>query len=493
MRSLLLAVFCCAALVGQGEQTVVQGTVVDTFTGAPLAGVHIAPYDARTLIAITDASGFFRLQGVTGDLRVARSGYVGVSVAAVQGRDLAIRLSPEAVISGTVTDEDGFPAAGGQVQALRYQFLIGGQSLRPVGWGNVNDLGQYRIAGLFAGRYYLRVVNSSAMKWDSRYVSQYFGGGLQPNDEHMVELKAGERREQTDIHLVKFEGVTVAGRVETSPGSSPAWARLQGNGEFAGFATSHQPDGTFVIRHVNPGSYTLVAQSGVMIKAGDLIAQMPLEVGSSDLRDLVLTPHAAQAVDVAGTLTVEGGGNPGPTLIRLQARFGGGFSAHSDADGSFVLKGVVPGHYGVSVAWDYFSATEPRPGVAPIPTSVRWNDKEALTQGFDIDGPAAGPLRITLGKPIQILGKIVDASGQPVAGAAILFVPLAPARMRDATSDANGAFEAALLAGDYRVYVPPDQSEALDLDFVKAHENDFPVVHVVAGENPPLMLRQPAQ
>jgi hypothetical protein len=97
-------------------------------------------------------------------------------------------------------------------------------------------------------------------------------------------------------------------------------------------------------------------------------------------------------------------------------------------------------------------------------------------------------MRITVGKPTTISGKIVDAAGQPVADQTIYF--LSPAGTGGTTSDAEGAFKAYLrTAGEYHVYAAPDQTSLTDPDYLKEHEADFPVVRVVAGENPPILLR----
>ena len=53
--------------------------------------------------------------------------------------------------------------------------------------------------------------------WDRRYAAQYLGGTVDPNDEHAVDLKVGDIHNNTDVHLVKIEGVTVSGRVEAGP------------------------------------------------------------------------------------------------------------------------------------------------------------------------------------------------------------------------------------------------------------------------------------
>jgi hypothetical protein len=211
-----------------------------------------------------------------------------------------------------------------------------------------------------------------------------------------------------------------------------------------------------------------------------------------DLRDLVLTLHEVQAVDVPGTVVVDGGGTPGRMSISLRATSGPGVTARSEEDGSFVLKGLLPGHYDMQVIPDFlFSAGTS--GLAAqmrsmVATSARLGEKEVLQKGLDVDSQPVGPMKITMGKPITISGKIVDAAGQPVAGQIVFF--LSAAATSGTISDAEGTFHAfPRAAGEYHVYALPDQNSVTDPDYLKEHEKDFPVVRVVAGENPPILLR----
>ena len=497
MTSLLLIALFQAMPAGQ----TVQGAVVDANTGAPLAGAYVSVYGVQLLITRTNAGGLFRLEGANGPVQVSRAGYLAASnVPPRQGKDLTIRLTSEAVISGKVEDEDGFPVAGAQLQLLQYREINGERRLASqVRWGRSNDLGEYRIGGVAAGRYYFRVSNGNASNWDSRYVGQFFGGTAQLSDEHMLEVKAGEHRDATDIHLLKFEGVTLSGRLEgysrsTSEQHMPSiLVRSEDGLPDSFFPSIVQPDGTFLVRHVTPGRYTLVMQSGNgNLQAGDMLAKLPVEVGSMDLRDLVLTLQVAQAVDVPGTVVVEGGGTPARMLISLRRTTGSGISAHSEEDGSFVLKGLLPGHYDVQVIPDFLSAAAAGVAVQQLSlqtTSARLGEKEILQKGFDVDSQPVGPMKITLGKPITISGKIVDAAGQPVASQMIYF--LSPTGNTGGTmSNADGAFKAYLrTAGEYHVYAWADQTSLADPDYLKEHESDFPVVRVVAGENPPIVLR----
>ena len=493
-------ILCATALAAQ----TVQGIVVDAVTGAPLPGTYVSIYSTKQTVTRTDSAGFFRLDRVALPLQANRYGYLPASnVDPGQGQDLTIRLTPEAVISGKVEDEDGFPVEGAQVEAMRFLQVDGARVLRVLQRGKSNDLGEYRIGGVGPGSYYLRVTVNNLRNWDKRYVDQYIGGDIQPNDERKIDMKTGEHRTGTDITLRKHEGVTVSGRVELSPG--PSGSRLsvvlQGQGEGtlpSRLYAVQSPDGSFSIPHVPPGRYKLVAQSGGgRPQAGDLLAEVPLEVGSADLRNLAIRPHAVEAVDVPGIFVVDGGGTPMPMLIGLHGPAGTLPTVHSEPDGSFVLKGLFPGHYSLRLNPDQSAArlSSAAPAQdAMFPLAARLGDAEILQQGFDIDGPPPSPIRITLGKLIDVKGKLLDAAGLPVPGAAIAFISGTGQTNGGARSDMEGNFRGFVRrAGDYHVYIDEDGNSLTNPDYLQEHEKDFPVVHLVSGENPPLVLRLPAK
>jgi hypothetical protein len=64
-----------------------------------------------------------------------------------------IKLTPQAVVTGRVTDESGDPVPGAQVIALSSIVISGKRTVQPAQSTATNDLGEYRLAGLRAGRF----------------------------------------------------------------------------------------------------------------------------------------------------------------------------------------------------------------------------------------------------------------------------------------------------------------------------------------------------
>lgn len=172
------ATFCLAAavcLAQNPEPASVEGRVLRGATGAglPKASVTLRPAEGRSgaVSAGADETGRFEFTGVApgryrliasrngyrtteyGQRGNSRSGTVLVLAPGQRLRDIRITLSPGAVIAGRVLNEDSEGIAYVRVQALRMGYLDGRPQLVPADAAATNDLGEYRIFGLPAGRY----------------------------------------------------------------------------------------------------------------------------------------------------------------------------------------------------------------------------------------------------------------------------------------------------------------------------------------------------
>ena len=68
------------------------------------------------------------------------------------------KLTPHGVVSGKITDEDGDPMEGVQVQIMRIAYNQGKKQLQMNGGEQTNDLGEYRMSGITPGKYYLAAI-----------------------------------------------------------------------------------------------------------------------------------------------------------------------------------------------------------------------------------------------------------------------------------------------------------------------------------------------
>jgi protocatechuate 3,4-dioxygenase beta subunit len=511
----MLLIFAAGALTAQ----TVEGFVFDALTHAPVTGALVSVNThSQPAVFRTDAGGHFSVpassNGFSASIEFTRAGYLHAH-RAVRGKSgetvpgLRIDLVPTAVIKGKLVDEDGFPVEGAQVSALRYQMFNGERKLQPA-WSSStqsDDLGEFRIFSLPAGRYCIRASAGDLANWDRRYVPQYVPGVLEPTDDSWIEVKAGEERGGVNLRFTKHEGVTVEGRLAMPTGVAPGRMQVSlRQDQFAstGYSGASQVDGgTFRITHVPPGTYKLQAHSfSFPPKAGDFMAEQQLQVGGGDVRDVVLAVHEVQPVDVSGTVVLEGGGAPGTMMITLFSPTGPSVTVRSNEEGAFNLNGLLPGHYSLLVMADYAQAATPgNPrGVNPYPVSAILDEKEVLQVGFDLGGTPPGPLRITLSTRMYfVTGKLLDQAGNPVSGAVVALDSGRPNVQSWNTTNGDGTFRLGLTSvGDFHVYVVVDQGGSQtdllrDPDFLKAHEHDFAPVHIVEGRNAPLVLRLPAR
>src|SRR5260370_22900450 len=123
--------------------------------------------------ALTGADGAFHMDNIApGRYRLfaERTGYLEVDKhrprsdgrlltlkAGQELKDVLIRLQAAAVIEGRVTQEDGDPLPDAQLAELRQTFALGRRHWEQAGGERTNDLGEYRIANLPAGSYYISV------------------------------------------------------------------------------------------------------------------------------------------------------------------------------------------------------------------------------------------------------------------------------------------------------------------------------------------------
>jgi hypothetical protein len=423
---------------------------------------------------------------------------------------LRIDLVPTAVITGKLVDEDGFPVEGAQVSALRYQIMFNGERKLQPAWSSPaqsDDFGEFRIFSLPAGRYCIRASSGDLNNWDRRYVPECVPGVLEPTDDCWIEVKTGEERGGVNLRFTKHQGVTVEGRLAMPTGVAPGRMLVslrQDQFAMTGHSDALQVDGgTFRLTHVPPGTYKLRALSaGFPPKAGDFMAEQEVQVGSSDVRDVVLAVREVKPVDVSGTVVLEDGGVPRTMMITLFPPTGVSVTVRSDEQGAFNLNGLLPGHYGLVVMADYAQAATPgrSRGANPFPVSAILGEKEVLPAGFDLDGTSPGPLRITLTTRIyMVTGKLLDQAGNPVSGAIVALDSGQPKGQSWIATDGNGAFRLGLTSvGDFHIYVVADQGSSetdllRDPNYLKAHEQDFAPVHIMEDRNAPLVLRLPAR
>src|SRR5438876_4382254 len=225
---LLPALLCDAQPAAESkpeDRCAIEGQVLNATTGEPVRKVNLtlmradAQGPSTTFGTSTDASGKFAMKDLEPGryrLMAQRAGFVsgqygsrgptqpGTEITLARGQaltDLKLRLTPHAVITGRVVDEEREPISNVQVMAMRYRYdPRGGKQLTPMGSASTNDLGEYRIFGVAPGRYILSAnsrgmmmrdqsVDRSAIPHpDEDYVTAYYPGAIDPASAAPVEV-----------------------------------------------------------------------------------------------------------------------------------------------------------------------------------------------------------------------------------------------------------------------------------------------------------------
>ncbi len=491
--------------------------------------------------AVSGMDGAFRIENILPGryrLFVERTGLLdtdkshqrseGRVLALAAGQELKnvnVRLQAAAVLRGRVTDEDGDPLANAEVTVLRQTFVSGHRHWEQAGAERTNDLGEYRVANLPAGNVYVSVnpppdfkslIEAGGVGADQRssagtstsgastsYQTTYYPGTTDRSQAAPLQLHAGDEF-PINFLLAPGPSLSIQGSVVNLPPRTSATIMLQSrdfrlvlNG-----AEMHK-DGSFVIRDVSPGNYEIVAT--VDGSAVPMMARQPLQVGSSNVEGLRLSPQPGGSV--RGHLRVEGknGAALRPdserTFLLLESTeddddegvLGGGkFTnlAHMTPDGSFAWSDVPPGNYYVQIVRDA-GANEDWFVKALLAGGRDLNDSGINVNGGTV---ALDLLASTNGGMVE--GVVTDHQGQPVANAVVVAVPEVRMRgrmdrYRKTQSDQNGRFQLqGIRPGDYTVlaWESLDGEEYYNPDFLKAYAGQGSVLRVSEGERKTLSL-----
>ncbi|SPE34302.1 exported hypothetical protein [Acidobacteriia bacterium SbA2] len=496
--------------------------------------------------AVSGPDGGFHIEGIvpgryhlfaerTGLLEVEKhhartDGRVLTLTAGQELKDLRIRLQAAAVVRGRVTDEDGDPLPNSQVAVLRQTFVSGHSRWEQVGAERTNDLGEYRVAGLPAGNYYLSVSpppdfksliegagvaggdarNTAApdkpatTSYQTSYQTTYYPGTADRSQASPVQLHAGDEF-PVDFSLTLSPSLSIRGSVVNLPPRSSAVIMLQSRDfNLVLNGAEMHADGSFVIHDVAPGAYTILAT--VENAPVPMMARQALQVVSNSVEGLRLSPQPGGWIHGRLRLESKSGGRFDPSQIFLMLRsadgddetwsgftMGDGFShlAHVAADGTFEWKSVPPGSYSVQFAGEGLTPYLPSGGNAD------WYLKTALAGGRDVgdagisvNGGAVVLDLVASANGGVVDGVVVDSKGQPVANAVVVAVPemrlrARVERYRKTVSDQSGRFTLhGVVPGEYTLFAWESvEGEAYyNPEFLKNCEGQGSGMHVNEGE-----------
>jgi protocatechuate 3,4-dioxygenase beta subunit len=509
-----------------------EGSVVKEPGGEPLKKAIVEliaenQEEGGNYTATSDQDGHFKIVGIQpGRYRmfVERPGYIevdkkrrrsqGVALSFDAGQELkdqTLRMLPAAILTGRVLDEDGDPMPDVEVRVLRRKFSSAHLMFEPREGTQTNDLGEFRIGGLLAGKYYVAASPSpnfqslvpiqkgadqaGAASADTAYVTTYYPNAVDPAQAAAIDLHPGDET-PVNFSLVRTHTARIRGSVAGLPPGTQTDVMLRARDSNAMLLGSEvDQEGKFEISHVAPGAYTVIATT-VMADAPQS-ALRNIEVTDANIEGLRLAPLAGGAI--RGRIHLGGKAKLKPSVLFVAVRRIDGEDEFTDvvqfasdgigtlpplgrvkADGSFELKDVPPGVYEIEVSGD-------SKGMADnFVESVVTGTKEVSDTGLNVNGGTL-PLDVTLSSGAGVVdGSVANDKKEPIANAVVVAIPEPKYRKRQSryqrtATDQDGRFTLrGLHPGEYTVYAWEilEGDDYQDPDFLKSLEGQGSTVKV---------------
>jgi hypothetical protein len=495
----------------------ISGRVCRSDTGEPVPKAEVGLYPADTdtakaagaeRIVRTGPDGAFvfpDLPAGTFGISVWRNGFSEVSSHDdEQGRfvtlrpgqrvdSLTLRLRPTGVIAGQVSDEDWEAVQGLEVMALRIKFQPGGRKqVSRFGRTVTDDLGNFRIANLQPGSYYVSAggliehpMGEMGLKQGPTGGVQYrntFYPGTPAQDEAQV-VKVGPEATTNEVRFtVPTEGnYAITGKV-ISAGARPALEDAEVSCErvdAAGYTfgpigdnAQLEPDHSFKCSPLGPGDYRL------KVKTVDP-AGVEHELGFASVRVMDSNVNAdieiGRAAEVRGSVETPAGLSTAGKRITLETFWSGFHLLHEapgiEAGGRFVITNIPPGEFTFTVS----DAQGEESAYV----------KKAICGGRDY---ASRELTLAVGTTLDcdvtlasdtgtIQGKVMDGE-KPARGLVVALIPESkelrriPRYTLTARTDVSGQYKiAGVIPGEYLLYaVSPSADDAyFAIDFPESH------------------------
>jgi hypothetical protein len=386
---------------------------------------------------------------------------------------LTFTMEAAGVISGKIVDTDGDPIAAVSVNAMLPGSMPSTGIFGSFGSAMTNDLGEYRISDLQAGKYVVSALPSQrtpTVRVDEKgktkerlvYASTFYPGTVDKTQALTVEVHAGEAA-RVNFGVLLAHAYRVSGTVAGVP--SEAMVRLYLTPKLGGLDFANPEElsegNRFEGQSVLPGTYVVIMLVVKGISSGQPDTQMvrlnpPIEVDKADVTGVQLQPEPLKQIHGKFRMDTEeefdwtklnvnllpAGENEtemsGIAVEYAAAYSRGGSNRVMNSDGLFEMKNVPGGNYQLVVGAhsdslrDYYTK------------SVNFGGRDVADSGFSLNGDVYLDVVISA-KGATIEGVVMDSKSQPAPYAAVAVVPNSEHRARpdayqQATTDERGHF-----------------------------------------------------
>jgi protocatechuate 3,4-dioxygenase beta subunit len=496
----------------QTGTAIIRGRVLAADTGRPLRRARItvrAPeLGSEPRMTSTNLDGKYEVNGLPAGrytISVTRSGYLTLQYGQRRplepGKPLQVgdkqaienvdfTLPRTSVITGRITDETGEPVADVPVFAMRSSYWQGRRRYVPSGPpARTDDAGQYRIVGLVPGTYYVMAMlretwtmTENGVEMVMGYSPTYYPGTATVASARRITVGVGQEAGATDFALPPGRTATVSGTGFDSAGRPLAARTVSITQEIVGpnggtFMTAGNAmagaDGSFSIKNVAPGEYTLRTQTTTpgsnAASPAQESATRRIVVDGGDINNIVLTTAAGWSI--SGQLTTEGGIPPpaprdrfrlaahlvNTDMTRTAAGPGNADSGRVREDWTFMVTGILGAvrlRATVPDGWAVKAILHDGRDISDEPFEMRGNEELTGVQVVITD-------RVT-----SVSGQLRDDQGAPLPdGTIIVFADDAEKWseesrwVRSTRPDQDGQYQ---IRG-----LPPGQYVAVAVDYVE--------------------------
>jgi Carboxypeptidase regulatory-like domain len=541
----LIVVLTMAAWAQSAQQSQptssVAGTVIDSVTRQPMRGVGVRARSfgagqstAHFASSTSDAEGHFVLDAMAPGrymITAMQQGYLGQRIAGggSNGRflnvapdqhtdDLVIELIPGANISGHIKNADGKPMARVSIEVVKYFYSGSQKELRGVAAPSfTNADGEYRIAGVAPGKYYVRAIapdappsekpsldkppakdqakapaKEEAQAKPEAYVTTYYPNGSDVASSSPLVVRAGQDVAGIDITLTPVRALTIDGRTLISGSRDPAPSAeltlANADGSSSDRRATADAKGVFTLPNIPPGDYVIVARvEPATPKSKMLFGQKAIHVDDKNISKIDVL--IGSGVQISGRIHVDDKTNADLTKITAMLEPEGNSSvtalmpevnnAEVRADGSFTFVDVPEGMYSLDLS--------------PVPAGFYLKSTGAidvLETGVSVaQGQSPAPVDLTLTASAAQLTGVVLNDQMPAPEIRVVLVPAGSRHgqsrfFKRAITDASGHFTMkGVIPGDYKVLALDgvDRSSMNDPDYLEQFEDRGESVHLQEG------------